>query len=225
MDTNTTRRSLLRLGTGALAYGAGAVAVAGGVALAGEAKGASLPADRRAWDAAFKRCADAKLAFDRDYAAYDRVYEAWHAAQPDGRDVDLTAFHMIPRAVVLRSINPDEHEQEMFAKIGLSWFPNEQEKARARASIESLRAHRRDVKAHAARCRVDELGERNDQMLDDWTDAQDDLMKLPAPDLAAVEWKLQYLFALNTDGETSGWAGRTVAPVLADVRRLSGGEA
>jgi hypothetical protein len=42
MDTNTTRRSLLRLGTGALAYGAGAAAVAGGVAFAGEAKGATL---------------------------------------------------------------------------------------------------------------------------------------------------------------------------------------
>lgn len=41
MDTNTTRRSLLRLGTGALAYGAGAAAVAGGFALAGEAKGAA----------------------------------------------------------------------------------------------------------------------------------------------------------------------------------------
>ncbi|GEM71124.1 hypothetical protein SAQ01S_08900 [Sphingomonas aquatilis NBRC 16722] len=40
MTTSTTRRSLLRLGTGALAYGAGAAAVAGGLALAGEAKGA-----------------------------------------------------------------------------------------------------------------------------------------------------------------------------------------
>jgi hypothetical protein len=41
MNTNTTRRSLLRLGTGALAYGAGAAAVAGGFALASEAKGAA----------------------------------------------------------------------------------------------------------------------------------------------------------------------------------------
>ncbi len=225
MDTNTTRRSLLRLGTGALAYGAGAAAVAGGVALAGEAKGATLSPDRRAWDAAYKRCADAKLAFDCDYAAYDRVYEAWHATQPIGRDVDLTAFHMIPLPVVLRSIDPDEHERGMFANIGLSWFPNEKEKAQARASIESLRTHRRAVKAHADRYHVHELGERNDRLLDAWTDAQDDLIKLPAPDLAAVEWKLQYLFALNSDGVTSGWAGRTVAPVLADVRRLSGGEA
>lgn len=41
MTTNTTRRSLLRLGTGALAYSAGAAAVAGGFALAGEARGAT----------------------------------------------------------------------------------------------------------------------------------------------------------------------------------------
>ncbi|WP_294211339.1 hypothetical protein [uncultured Sphingomonas sp.] len=52
MTTNTTRRSLLRLGTGALAYGAGAAAVAGGLALAGEAKGAMPAVDRRAWDLA-----------------------------------------------------------------------------------------------------------------------------------------------------------------------------
>ena len=67
----TTRRDLLRFGTSAAAYAAGAAIVTGGIALAGEAKGAVPGPDRRAWDAASKRCADAKAAYDRDCLTYD----------------------------------------------------------------------------------------------------------------------------------------------------------
>ncbi|MBI0475736.1 hypothetical protein D9601_10270 [Sphingomonas sp. MA1305] len=67
MNTNTTRRSLLRLGTGALAYGAGAAAVAGGFALAGEAKGAT-PA----------RISPALVKLLADYARADAMLCRWY---------------------------------------------------------------------------------------------------------------------------------------------------
>jgi hypothetical protein len=67
MDTNTTRRSLLRLGTGALAYGAGAAAVAGGFALAGEAKGATL-----------QRVSPQLAKLIADYARADATLSQWY---------------------------------------------------------------------------------------------------------------------------------------------------
>ena len=45
-QTATTRRDLLRFGTSAAAYAAGAAIVTGSIALAGEAKGATIPEAR-----------------------------------------------------------------------------------------------------------------------------------------------------------------------------------
>jgi hypothetical protein len=69
MNTDTTRRSLLRLGTGALAYGAGAAAVAGGVALAGEAKGATP-----------QRVSPELARLLDQYARADKAIDRWYAA-------------------------------------------------------------------------------------------------------------------------------------------------
>ncbi|MBI0477496.1 hypothetical protein D9601_19355 [Sphingomonas sp. MA1305] len=67
MTTNTTRRSLLRLGTGALAYGAGAAAVAGGFAIAGEAKGAAP-----------QRVSPELAKLIADYARADAILTRWY---------------------------------------------------------------------------------------------------------------------------------------------------
>jgi len=69
MSTTTTRRSLLRLGTGALAYGAGAAAVAGGVALAGEARGATP-----------QRISPALAGLLDQYARADQAIDRWYNA-------------------------------------------------------------------------------------------------------------------------------------------------
>ncbi|MEG3083699.1 hypothetical protein U1707_08595 [Sphingomonas sp. PB2P12] len=66
MTTHTTRRALIG--------GAGLFAVAGGLAITSQAKGAFLPAvDRTAWDQAFKAMTEANAAYDTAEAWYDRA--------------------------------------------------------------------------------------------------------------------------------------------------------
>lgn len=82
MDINTTRRNLLRIGTTAAAYAAGASIVTGGIALASQAKGATLPAvDRTEWDRAFK----AMLAAN---AVSDAAEVQWDCAKEAGTETD-----------------------------------------------------------------------------------------------------------------------------------------
>lgn len=80
MDTNTTRRNLLRFGTTAAAYAAGASIVTGGIALASQAKGAEVPAvNREAWDRAYRAMTIASIADDAINARYE-------ASDTPGRD-------------------------------------------------------------------------------------------------------------------------------------------
>ncbi|SFO02053.1 hypothetical protein [Sphingomonas sp. OK281] len=66
MITHTTRRALIG--------GAGLFAVAGGIAITSQAKGATLPAvDRTAWDQAFKAMTEANRAYDAAEVWYDRA--------------------------------------------------------------------------------------------------------------------------------------------------------
>jgi hypothetical protein len=67
MTTHTTRRALIG--------GAGLAAVAGGLAITSQAKGASLPSvDRTAWDKAFKAMTIAAAEDDAYAVSFDAVY-------------------------------------------------------------------------------------------------------------------------------------------------------
>lgn len=76
MNTTTTRRALIG--------GAGLVAVAGGIAITSQAKGAAAPAaERLAWDRAFKVMLDAKAEDDAINARYEAADEAGRDALED----------------------------------------------------------------------------------------------------------------------------------------------
>lgn len=222
MNTHTTRRSLLRLGTGALAYGAGAAAVAGGLALAGEAKGATPCVNRAAWDRTMAAYLAAKAKFTATDRLHDRVYAAWTADIPKLDGIDTDEFWPMTKAQILR-LDPDVYEHERFESG--TWFPTEKEAARFRAAIESLRDHHRQCRANDERHGIDAIGERHDAECNAMCDLESELMGMPAPDLQAVAWKLAIILAPNDDGHTGSFHVDYVQPVLADVRRLSGGEA
>ena len=70
---------------------------------------------------------------------------------------------------------------------------------------------------------IDDEGERV-------SEAIDALIQLPAPDAAALLWKLNYIIASEIDDEGEGgstpcWSGAFVAQTIADMRRILGGEA
>jgi hypothetical protein len=79
--TTTTRRNLLRIGTTAAAYAAGATIVTGGVALASQAKGAEIATvDRASWDRAFAGMVAASAADDAINTRYDAADKASKSA-------------------------------------------------------------------------------------------------------------------------------------------------
>lgn len=92
MDTNTTRRQLLRVGTSAAAYAAGAAIVAGGVAVATQAKG----------EAAAISPGLAKLlaSYDLHDARLDRFYETVWNPVCDAHRAELETIHKRPPLVV-----------------------------------------------------------------------------------------------------------------------------
>ena len=68
----------------------------------------------------------------------------------------------------------------------------------------------------------DALGPRpSDAQADEETAAWTALNNLPAPDLPALLWKLEYLFGKpGSDGHCEPWTNHVVQAVMADARRL-----
>lgn len=64
---------------------------------------------------------------------------------------------------------------------------------------------------------VDEL---SDRLLDAFINAKAELMEMPAPDLAALRWKLDIALEIEENGELAPWKAHYVAQTLVDYRRL-----
>lgn len=209
MDSETTRRSLLRLGTGALAYGAGAAAVVGGMAIAGEAKSATLAPDRRA--------------FERALAAYRAAVKA---SEDHYRLVEEPAEDEVQRRAPFHGCT-FYHTATNGKTVGHRWNPNEPDgwdygppnsilaqKAQAvRAAYEANQRAREQMGMAA-------ISEESNRLYSAINPAEDALFQTPAPDLAAVAVKLDLLW--NDDRDPIREYEKLVRE---DVRRLSGGDA
>ncbi len=218
---NTTRRALLGAATTALAYAGGAAIVGGAAVVASEAKGETL--DRSAWDRAMRSYEQAKAEND----AFDSIYEPlrleWQANEPSGSTVEMDAFFPYSRAHVLGRVDPDEFERDLFGRIGRSWWPTEAEKAKTRAQIGTLRDYHAAKRRNRERFGIDAAYERSVALDEAVSEAIDVLIELPAPDADALQWKLQYLFEPNRDGDAAGWTHSYIKQTLADAVRLAGG--
>lgn len=63
-----------------------------------------------------------------------------------------------------------------------------------------------------------------DDVGDHISDLDTRLLNAPAPDRAALLWKLEQLLEVDKpDGFTSGWSAKHVAQTVADARRILGG--
>ena len=93
-----------------------------------------------------------------------------------------------------------------------------------RARTEWLRSLGLGQQALRERTGYDRAHEQWDEAASVHTDAAWALVTMPAPDIAAVSWKLDYLFADDVQGDdsNSSYNIEAIATVLADVRRLAG---
>lgn len=74
------------------------------------------------------------------------------------------------------------------------------------------------VQAIRDRHRMDDMDDQSEALTDRYVDARDVLMDMPAPDLAALRWKLEQL--TDPDGSLAGWSAEFVRQTFADVASL-----
>ncbi|WP_203309621.1 hypothetical protein [Sphingomonas beigongshangi] len=210
MSANTTRRALLRLGTGALAYGAGAAAVAGGFAIAGEAKGAETERPgRAAWDRALAAYRAAVAASDRHYADVEKPANEKLQRRAPFAGCFFEVTDQTGRTVRHRwsPNDPDAYE---------TMPPGSVHAAKAREVKAAWQAHQRA----ASTLGMDAIRKRSNELYEAIGPAEDALFQTQAPDLDAVLVKLDRLWS-ERDYNIPEYSDH----VMADVRRLAGREA
>lgn len=218
MNPTTSRRSLLR----GAPVAAVALTVPAGVS-------STVAVDRTAWDIAFAHH-ERLTAEDAEFSAtYDR---AWAACSAECKQVP----HVI--------LEPSKHDGERHVSTANAWYVG-----RCRSDVSALDAgkmrfdplpglaeHERQMRAlvDAADARdaviqsirdrygMDDLDDRSDAIGDALADAQSALMDLPAPDLAALRWKLDHVTAgaRRPDGSLDCYSAAYVSQMVDDMQRL-----
>lgn len=230
MEKATTRRGALMSLAKATA-GVTALGVACSVSqCTTPAHGATI--DRGAWDRAFTKMTAAVKTEKAHAPIHDAAWEAWQKNKPTGDNIDLrrVAF-MLSTADRHNLLHNDDLAQlhaKYVAEKGVTWFAPDPgaQIAKHKEVCDQIAKFRRDYAAVDARYRP-EL-DRGDELSQAAYDAMWALFALPAPDLAALHWKLEHLFgdSASDDGDgAENWAPRVMANLMADVRRLMPKEA
>ena len=220
---HTTRRAVL----GALA---GTPVFAGtiGAAIAGIDPAHAAPADRSAWDRAFRAYEEAKA----EDAAFNAVFEPmWEQYDRERAAVPHITLRPDPysgrRVPVTTADRMFVHEARKLVgeveagRTKLDPIPSLQEHLQLCRDVAAA-ADERDAKIAAIRDRLglDEAEDRWEALGERAYEAEWALMDMPAPDGAALLWKLEKLLDVERDGGTAGWSGEAVAQTMADARRL-----
>lgn len=209
MTTNTTRRSLLRLGTGALYLTAGAAVVAGGIALPDEAKGAQIArpdsATWREWRRLLGAYRDARVKEVQALEDLDSCECRWNAAakepkpeEPSQGPLDTT---LSLDAIVAQSRTPEWKAQ---------WAAHE-------ARVADWQA-RRDRDRHAL---IGDAEQRYAAAESATTEAFLKVKAYPVTSLPMLNEKAA-AFVERYSGELEG---DDALALIADIQRLSSGEA
>lgn len=127
----------------------------------------------------------------------------------------------------------DRHEAEFMVPAVQAWEDSLPEQMRGScigkpAEVRAIRDANWAVFVKSKRLEGLAIDEWSDILADNVSEAKDALLKLPAPDLRALMWKLEELFgstydwgAASSDSLTMDWVG----PFVEDARRLLQGRA
>ncbi len=204
----TTRRDLLRIGTTAAAYAAGASIVTGGIALASQAKGAVLPAaSSAAWDRAHAAYVTASKATDDHWVQIEEpaVLELERRAPRPPKSFEVTALNGQTMSFAFEPDQPDAWEMS-----------GRQHRDAGRALKAQWYAYQRDYPVARAGLNIDAISKASTDLLNVCSDAEDTLFATPAPHMDAVRIKLELLWQRGRE-QCPGFN----AMVLADVQRLA----
>lgn len=199
------------------------------LAIPATAAATSIPADRTQWEAALATLRQAK-AHDDAYvpgwwelwnkckAACDRVpHFAVRPAPYSGRHEPVTTaddwlVRMARYEVQQKAEGKVWHDPKVPGVVEhFEWQRDLAQAADERdAAIQRLRAS----------FNMDDADEKAEQLGEAVAEAQRVLMATPAPDLAALRWKLDYALADDSTESTPAWSMDFIAQMLADIARL-----
>lgn len=211
---DTTRRAFIA--------GSAMAAVAASVPAAALA----LPADRRAWEFAMATYLRAKAEADDFDTELFRIHDAWKAGKPTMDGIHWRALIGLAadRDHIARSMNLDKAWRDFLAAEGRTWWGNspaatERMKARYRAALDSVQEYRDACERNDEATGMDAANDHSEALTDRMMEALDTLLEMPAPDLAALRWKLDQ-FMPNDGHGSSAWDAGYLAQTLADIARL-----
>lgn len=180
--------------------------------------------DRSRWNVAFAAMekADAdELAFN---PVYDRIFESWKSSRPAMDGIDWKPFPFENRDHVARVLDLDQRWKQFLAGEGKVWASANPDntKAEMRAALDSIQAYRDACDKHDQETGMAAAEDRWEALGDAAHAARGKVMETPAPDLAALRWKLQHLLADDGSESVSAWSMDYIAQTKADIARLMG---
>lgn len=223
--SSTSRRAALGVFLKTAAMGASVPILAASVSQCSQ-PAHSATIDRRAWEQAFAMMERARDANEAFRSVADDAWKGFLRDKPSGDNIDLRAMGpLLPpdwRNNLLYSAELDKVHADYVAGHQVFWWaPDPEEQiAKHKAACDRIREFRAQLQAvkdrhgyDAAMNKADQLGEANH-------DATWALFEIPAPDLAALRWKIDHLFGASEDCEVEPWSAEVMKTFLADVRRL-----
>ena len=217
MNTTTTRRNLLRFGTTAAAYAAGASIVTGGIALASEAKGAAPASVSPGFTHALAALAAAERVSDRyQETVYEPTRLRWLAAKDAVPHVVIEPSPMWKMSPTFWST---DHPRAMtLAKELVEDNPRTSKRddvVRARKLVAADRRRTRAVERAARASGIGAACDESDRLYGLMVAAEDAVCAYPATSLADLEAKLAFFLERDL-AQNDG----NMELVLADARRL-----
>lgn len=199
----------------------GASAAAALLPAAAVSPASAAAVDRSAWAAAMDRY-DAAVAADEAFTAdYWRIHARWEAGRPSLEAIHWREFAFEDRDRVARLLDLDQRWAEYLAGEGRTWSSADPDatKARYRAALDSVRTWRDANERHDRESGMVAAEDRWEALGDEVDEARTALMALPAPDLAALQWKLAHLLSTE-NGSVAPWSDEYVAMTKTDMVRL-----
>ena len=182
-----------------------------------------------------------RAAWDRKMFALDRAERSYQSAEKQALrawdlykegeipkpDVKWHRFGIMP-SEINRALDFDSIEELRRRGLsGIQWtFPHPPE-SEIDIELGKIREYRLQVELLDAKTRYTETSNASDAAYDRRWKAQTDVLLAPAPDLDALQYKLEYLFedaeVVDTDEDERGnaWARKYTDALIADVRRLN----
>jgi hypothetical protein len=210
------------------------IALAGGTALlpiAAESLANTTTEDRSEWVARLRAYETAKAERIAHDPVWDAAYARYKPARPNMDAVidwkQLGISYRAHRDHTARVMDVEHEWQKYLAGEGKWWWGGKDPeacKARQRAGLDTILRFRRLEAEAYANSGAEAADEKSGALSETESDTWATLLRTPAPDGAALLYKLDLLFAdddrRENDEHCDAWNYNLIDPVMADARRL-----